>query len=249
MMYRSSVVVVGNGMVSHRFCERLLEYDRDGRHQLVVVGEEPRPAYDRVHLTTYFAQRSADALLLGSRGWYEERGIDLRVGQRVASVDRALRTVRTVDGAELSYDVLVLATGSAPFVPPVPGIAKRGVFVYRTIEDLEAILTYSTQARRAAVIGGGLLGLEAARAVLDAGLETHVVEVAPRLMPRQLDGAASALLEKTIRDLGVDERQRDEHERHHPRQRERRPRSEERFLGAPRRPRRYPQPDRHYSSH
>jgi len=204
MMYRSSVVVVGNGMVSHRFCERLLEYDRDGRHQLVVVGEEPRPAYDRVHLTTYFAQRSADALLLGSRGWYEERGIDLRVGQRVASVDRALRTVRTVDGAELSYDVLVLATGSAPFVPPVPGIAKRGVFVYRTIEDLEAILTYSTQARRAAVIGGGLLGLEAARAVLDAGLETHVVEVAPRLMPRQLDGAASALLEKTIRDLGVD---------------------------------------------
>ena len=203
-MKRSNVVVIGNGMVSHRFCERLLEYDRDGRYSLTVVGEEPRQAYDRVHLTSYFSQRSADALLLGSRGWYEDSGIDLRVGRRVTSVDRARRTATTDDGAELPYDVLVFATGSAPFVPPVPGIDKRGVFVYRTIEDLEAILAYSVQARRAAVIGGGLLGLEAARAVLDAGLETHVIEVAPRLMPRQLDGAASALLEKTIRELGVE---------------------------------------------
>ncbi len=203
-MNRSNVVVVGNGMVSHRFCERLIEYDREKRYRLAVIGEEPRAAYDRVHLTTYFSQRSADALLLGSRGWYEDNEIDLRLGRRVASVDRARRTVQTDDGAELAYDVLVLATGSAPFVPPVPGIEKRGVFVYRTIEDLEAILTYSTQARRAAVIGGGLLGLEAARAVLDAGLETHVVEVAARLMPRQLDGVASALLERTIRELGVE---------------------------------------------
>ncbi len=203
-MKRTHAVVVGNGMVSHRFCERLLEYDRDRRYSLAVVGEEPRPAYDRVHLTTYFAQRSADALLLGSPGWYEDSGIDLRLGRRVTSVDRARRTATTDDGSELAYDVLVFATGSAPFVPPVPGIDKRGVFVYRTIEDLEAILAYSTQARRAAVIGGGLLGLEAARAVLDAGLETHVVEVAPRLMPRQLDGAASALLEETIRELGVE---------------------------------------------
>ncbi|HTB78320.1 MAG TPA: nitrite reductase large subunit NirB [Polyangiaceae bacterium] len=201
---RSNVVVVGNGMVSHRFCERLAEYDRERRFRVVVVGEEPRPAYDRVRLTTYFSEPSADALLLGSHGWYEERGIELRVGRRVMSVDRAGRTVLTDDGEELRYDVLVLATGSAPLVPPVPGITKRGVFVYRTIEDLEAILAYSKQARRAAVIGGGLLGLEAARAVLDAGLATHVVEVAPRLMPRQLDEAASALLEQTIRELGVE---------------------------------------------
>ncbi len=203
-MNRPNVVVVGNGMVSHRFCERLLEYDRAKRFRVAVIGEEPRPAYDRVHLTNYFSQRSADALLLAPPGWYEDNDVDLRVGERVTGVDRDRRTATTSGGVEFSYDVLVLATGSAPFVPPVPGIEKRGVFVYRTIEDLEAILAYSARARRAAVIGGGLLGLEAARAVLDAGLETHVVEVAPRLMPRQLDGAASALLERTIRELGVD---------------------------------------------
>jgi nitrite reductase (NADH) large subunit len=200
---RLNVVVVGNGMVSHRFCERLLEYDRDKKYRLVVVGEEPRPAYDRVHLTSYFSQRSADALLLGTREWYAQNGIELLVGTRVASVDRAKRQVATVDGTPVPYDLLVLATGSAPFVPPMPGAEKGGLFVYRTIEDLDAILASTAHARRAVVIGGGLLGLEAARAVLDSGLETHVVEVAPRLMPRQLDGAASALLEHTIRMLGV----------------------------------------------
>jgi len=203
-MNRANLVVIGNGMVSHRFCERLLERDAQRRYRVAVVGEEPRPAYDRVHLTTFFAQRSADALSLGAPGWYEERGIDLRLGRRVTRVDRERRTAAIDDGVELPYDVLVFATGSAPFVPPVPGIQKRGVFVYRTIEDLEAILEHTAHARRAAVIGGGLLGLEAARAVPDAGLETHVVEVAPRLMPRQLDAAASALLEMTIRELGVE---------------------------------------------
>jgi len=202
-MDRLTVLVVGNGMVSHRFCERLLLHDRDKRYRLVVVGEEPRPAYDRVHLTTYFSRRSADALLLGTREWYAQNGIELLVGTRIASVDLALRRATTADGASLPYDLIVLATGSAPFVPPVPGADKAGLFVYRTIEDLDAILASSAQARRAVVIGGGLLGLEAARAVLDSGLETHVVEVAPRLMPRQLDGAASALLEHTIRMLGV----------------------------------------------
>jgi nitrite reductase (NADH) large subunit len=198
------VVVVGNGMVSHRFCERLLEYDRPGRFRLVVVGDEPRPAYDRVHLTSFFTDRSAEKLLLGTREWYESKGIDLRTGTKVARIDRDARKVATDAGDAIDYDVLVLATGSAPFVPPVKGIDRQGVFVYRTIEDLEAIIEYAARSRRAAVIGGGLLGLEAARAVLDAGLETHVVEVAPRLMPRQLDAAASALLEQTIRGLGVD---------------------------------------------
>jgi nitrite reductase (NADH) large subunit len=198
-----NVVVVGNGMVSHRFCEKMVEYDLEKRHRLVVVGEEPRPAYDRVHLTTYFTQRSADALLLGTREWYAEKGIELRLGTKVTAVDCTRQEAATADGTVLAYDLLVLATGSAPFVPPVPGADKAGTFVYRTIEDLEAILGYSSGARRAAIIGGGLLGLEAARAVLDAGLETHVVEVAPRLMPRQLDAAASALLEQTIQSLGV----------------------------------------------
>jgi NAD(P)H-nitrite reductase large subunit len=197
------VLVAGNGMVCHRFCERLVEEDKEKRYRLVVVGEEPRPAYDRVHLTDYFARRAAETLALGTVAWYEERGIELRVGTRVSSIDRAEREVTASDGAKIKYDVLVLATGSAPFVPKVPGIDKAGVFVYRTIEDLDGIIARASVARRAVVIGGGLLGLEAARAVHDAGLETHVIEVAPRLMPRQLDGTASALLERSVRDLGV----------------------------------------------
>jgi nitrite reductase (NADH) large subunit len=197
------VVVVGNGMVGHRFCEKMSQYDREGLYRLVVVGEEPRPAYDRVHLTNYFAERSVEALTLGTREWYAEHGIELRVGSRVTSIDRTRREVTTDDGTALAYDVLVLATGSAPFVPHVPGIDREGVFVYRTIEDLEAIIAHAGRAKRAAVIGGGLLGLEAARAVLDCGIETHVVEVAPRLMPRQLDPIGSALLEQAVRTSGV----------------------------------------------
>jgi nitrite reductase (NADH) large subunit len=199
----STVLVVGNGMVSHRFCEKLVEYDAEKRYRIVVVGEEPRPAYDRVHLTNYFTERSADALLLGTHAWYAERGIELRVATKVTAIDRVARVATTGDGATIAFDLLVLATGSAPFVPPVPGIDKRGLFVYRTIEDLEAILAHTSQARCAAVIGGGLLGLEAARAVVDSGLETHVIEVAPRLMPRQLDGVASALLRRSVEGLGV----------------------------------------------
>jgi nitrite reductase (NADH) large subunit len=200
---QATLLVVGNGMVSHRFCEKVLEYDTARRYRLVVVGEEPRPAYDRVHLTTYFTERSADALLLGTHAWYAERGIELRVSTKIVAVDRTARTATTADGVVIPYDVLILATGSAPFVPPVPGIEQRGLFVYRTIEDLDAILEHTSRARCAAVIGGGLLGLEAARAVVDSGLETHVVEVAPRLMPRQLDGAASALLQRSVEGLGV----------------------------------------------
>ncbi|HEY6178598.1 MAG TPA: FAD-dependent oxidoreductase, partial [Kofleriaceae bacterium] len=194
-------------MVSHRLCERLVDHARArpeaGVDRIVVCGDEPRPAYDRVHLTEYFAHRSADRLLLGGAAWYAERGIDLRLATRVVRIARGERRVETDRGAAIPYDRLVLATGSLPLVPAVPGIERAGVFVYRTIEDLDAILARCRTARRAAVIGGGLLGLEAARAMLDAGIETHVIEVAPRLMPRQLDAAGSALLEATVRSLGV----------------------------------------------
>ena len=197
------LVVVGNGMVGHRFCERLREADPAGAYRVTVVGEEPRPAYDRLHLTDYFVDRSADKLALGTRAWYEERNIDLRTGTRVVAIDRAASQVTTSDGATLSYDVLVLATGSAAFVPPVKGVDLPGVFVYRTIEDLEAITAAAAGAKRAAVIGGGLLGLEAARAIRGFSLETHVLEMAPRLMPRQLDAAGGALLAESIRELEV----------------------------------------------
>jgi NAD(P)H-dependent nitrite reductase large subunit/NAD(P)H-dependent nitrite reductase small subunit len=197
------IVVIGHGMVGHRFCEKLVEHDRDRRHRLIVFGREPRPAYDRVHLTEYFAHRDASRLRLGTAAWYAQHGIELRVGTPIVRIDRARRAVIADGGDAFDYDALVLATGSAPFVPPVHGIDTPGVYVYRTIEDLDAIAAQLGHARRAVVIGGGLLGLEAARAVLDAGLETHVLEVAPRLMPRQLDAVGGALLEASIRRLGV----------------------------------------------
>jgi nitrite reductase (NADH) large subunit len=200
---QKTVVVIGNGMVGHRLCERLVELDGGRSCEIVTFCEEPRPAYDRVNLTKYFEHRTVQKLALATADWYEQNGIVLHVGDRATEIDRTNRLVRSARGREVCYDAVVLATGSVPFVPTVPGIDKKGVFVYRTIEDLEAILAYAKGARRAAVIGGGLLGLEAAKAVYDLGLQTHVVEFASRLMPRQVDDAGSAVLVGKISALGV----------------------------------------------
>jgi nitrite reductase (NADH) large subunit len=200
---KKTVVVIGNGMVGHRFCERLVESDNDQNYRIVTFCEEPRPAYDRVNLTKYFDHRDADRLLLARMEWYDENGISLFVGDKATSVDRRHRVVCSQQGREVAYDHVVLATGSAPFVPPVAGVDKKGVFVYRTIEDLERIISYARGAKRGAVIGGGLLGLEAAKAVYDLNLETHIVEFAARLMPRQVDDAGSRMLLNKIQDLGV----------------------------------------------
>ncbi len=197
------VVVIGNGMVGYRFCERLKKYDDAEQFDIVTFCEEPRPAYDRVNLTKYFEKRDAEKLSMASTEWYSENGVQLLLGQRATRLDRRRKVVVSTDGSEVHYDIAVLATGSVPFVPPVPGMDKIGVFVYRTIEDLEAIIEYSKKCRRAAVMGGGLLGLEAAKAVAELGLETHVVEFAPRLMPRQLDQAGASLLARKISELGV----------------------------------------------
>src|SRR6185369_10620142 len=121
------------------------------------------------------------------RDWYREQGIEIHLGDRASKIDRRAKRVYSEKGVSLSYDAVVLATGSYPFVPQVPGIANQGVFVYRTIQDLERILAYAQRVKRCAVIGGGLLGLEAAKAAYDLGLETHVVEFASRLLPRQVD--------------------------------------------------------------
>ena len=203
------IILVGNGMVGHKYCELFSRHPRRGAFSLLVFGEERRPAYDRVHLSDYFADRDADRLCLAGADWYAEQGIELRCGARVTAVDPAGKTVTTDAGEEHAYDYLVLATGSSAFVPPIPGRDKRGVFVYRTIEDLDGILDYAAELRerrpgaRAAVLGGGLLGLEAAKATLDLGLESHVVEFAPRLMPRQLDERASGVLADTLASLGL----------------------------------------------
>src|SRR5208337_1339310 len=200
---RKTLVVIGHGMVGHRFCERLVEYDVDQSYQVVTFCEEPRPAYDRVNLTRYFERRDPLELQLARMEWYQESGITLHVGDRARLIDRDRRIVVSERGRRVQFDTVVLATGSSPFVPQVPGVDKQGIFVYRTIEDLERILGYAGKARSAAVVGGGLLGLEAAKAVRDLDLETHVVEFAPRLMPRQIDEAGSRALRDKIEGLGV----------------------------------------------
>jgi nitrite reductase (NADH) large subunit len=200
---RRTVVVVGNGMVGQRFCERLVEFDSERRFRIVTFCEESRAAYDRVGLTSFFAHRSAERLMLARREWYADNGIELHIGDRAARIDRKARVVKSDKGVAINYDYVVLATGSYPFVPPVPGVRNAGVFVYRTIDDLQNIIAYAKHARRCAVIGGGLLGLEAAKAAYDLNLETHITEFAPRLMPRQVDDPGSRILVRKIEALGV----------------------------------------------
>ncbi|GAB3640327.1 nitrite reductase large subunit NirB [Spirosoma arcticum] len=204
------VVVIGNGMVGYKFCEKLIAKEKsERRFTLTVFGEEPRVAYDRVHLSSYFDGKTADDLTLAPVEWYADNGIDLYLTDPVVDIDRERKQVRSHHGIVVPYDYLVLATGSGAFVPPVAGVEKDGVFVYRTIEDLDLILSYARKIRngsksRGAVLGGGLLGLEAAKALLDLGLdEAHVVEFAPRLMPRQIDDAGSGVLQRQLESLGL----------------------------------------------
>lgn len=200
-----TLVIVGNGMTSHRLCHKLVQCGATrGLLRVVVFGEEPRPAYDRVHLTEMFAGRSPESLALAPRGWYEENGIALFTGDPVIAIDRDECAVRAASGAVVPYDRLVFATGSRPFVPPIEGTDLAGVFVYRTVEDLERIMAFGRGARSIAVIGGGLLGLEAARAARDLGVaEVHVVEASAGLMPRQLDATGASLLARKVEQQGV----------------------------------------------
>jgi len=204
------IIVVGNGMVGYKFCEKFISKPNREHFQITVFGEEIRPAYDRVHLSEFFENQDAKALEMASRSWYEENGIELVTNECITDIYRTSKKVTTSKGFQYKYDYLVLATGSAPFVPNIVGVEKKGVFVYRTIEDLEAILAYAHKIKgkrkgtiKAAVLGGGLLGLEAAKAVKDMGFEPHVVEFAPKLMPRQLDTRGSKVLQEKIESLGI----------------------------------------------
>ena len=202
-MTKSTLAVVGHGMVGHHFLEQCVSRDLHRQYQIVVYGEERYAAYDRVHLSEYFAGRSAESLSLVTGEFFAEHGIELRLGQKVAAIDTEARIIRDEQGHELHWDKLVLATGSWPFVPPVPGHDLPGCFVYRTLDDLDAIAARAKTATRGVVIGGGLLGLEAANALRQLGLETHVVEFAPNLMAVQLDNGGAAMLREKITDLGV----------------------------------------------
>lgn len=196
------LVVIGNGMVGQRLLE-LLQSKMSATPDITVLCEEPRAAYDRVQLTSFFSGKSAEDLSLVPRGFFDQPGIRLMLSERAISINRELRRIETSGGEQLEYDCLVLATGSYPFVPPIPGGKRAGCFVYRTIEDLNAIRDASLGAKCGVVVGGGLLGLEAAKALKDLGLETHVVEFAPRLMPAQLDEAGGRVLRTRIVELGV----------------------------------------------
>ena len=200
MNARSRLVVIGNGMVGQRFLESL---PAAAPYSVTVLGEEPRPAYDRVQLSAYFCGKSADELSLVDAGFFEKNAIALNLSERAVAIDRDSRQVRTSGGRTLDYDILVIASGSYPFVPPIPGRDRPGCHVYRTIEDLESIRASANGVRIGAVIGGGLLGLEAAKALRDLGLETHVVEFAPRLMALQVDDAGGGMLRRKIEALGV----------------------------------------------
>ncbi|MEU3183188.1 nitrite reductase large subunit NirB [Streptomyces sp. NPDC006923] len=202
-MSTPTIVLVGHGMVGQRFLEALAERGVLDRARVVVLCEEPRPAYDRVRLTSYFSGRTPEELALAAPDFMTRHGIEQYLGDPAESIDRAARTVTSRTGRTFRYDTLVLATGSYPFVPPVPGKEAAGCFVYRTIEDLLAIEEYAKTARTGAVVGGGLLGLEAAGALKGLGLDTHVVEFAPRLMPVQIDGGGGAALLRTIESLGL----------------------------------------------
>nr|WSX79541.1 nitrite reductase large subunit NirB [Streptomyces sp. NBC_00899] len=200
----NTIVLVGHGMVGQRFLEALADRGVTERARVVVLCEEPRPAYDRVHLTSYFSEgASPEDLSMVEDGFMARHGIELHVGDPAVAVDRESRTVTARSGLTVGYDTLVLATGSYPFVPPVPGKDADGCFVYRTIEDLLAIEAYAQGVSSGAVVGGGLLGLEAAGALRGLGLDTHVVEFAPRLMPVQVDEGGGQALRRSVEGLGV----------------------------------------------
>ncbi|MFC7326992.1 nitrite reductase large subunit NirB [Marinactinospora rubrisoli] len=195
------LVVIGNGMVGHRLVEAVRDRDSAGAWHVVVLGEEPRPAYDRVALSSYFDGTTEEGLRLPDLTTRD--GVELRLGDPAVAIDRAGRTVRTAGGDVVGYDALVLATGSSAFVPPVPGHDLPGCHVYRTIDDLDAITAAARTATTGVVIGGGLLGLEAANALRLLGVEPHVVELAPWLMPAQVDEGGGALLGHLVAETGV----------------------------------------------
>jgi nitrite reductase (NADH) large subunit len=196
------IAVIGHGMVGHKFLEQLHALGIADA-QVTVLCEEPRPAYDRVHLSEFFAGKTAEDLSLVEPGFFERTGFTLRLAARAVAIERRDNTVTTADGEVVHYDKLVLATGSSPFVPPVPGRDRPNCFVYRTIEDLEAMKECGARSKTGVVVGGGLLGLECAKALRDMGLETHVVEFAPRLMAVQVDEGGGRALRNSIEALGL----------------------------------------------
>jgi len=200
---QQKLIVVGNGMVGHKFIETMISHPDYQQYQILTFSEEPRLAYDRVQLSAYFSGKTEQDLMLTSEDYYDEHGVQFIIKDKVCQIDRDNKTITTESGRVENYDKLILATGSYPFVPPIPGGDAEHCLVYRTIEDLEAITASAKQSKVGVVIGGGLLGLECAKALHSLELESHVVEFAPRLMAVQLDEGGGELLRTKIEGLGV----------------------------------------------
>ena len=203
MSDKKQLVVIGNGMVGHKFLQSMTNSEAMQDYEITTFCEETRLAYDRVQLSAYFSGKTEDDLSLVAPGFFEGNNITVHIGDRASHIDRDKKIVTSENGRSISYDKIVLATGSYPFVPPIPGHERDNCFVYRTIDDLIDITNAGETSKVGVVIGGGLLGLEAAKALKDLGLKTHVVEFAPRLMAVQIDDGAGAVLRKKIEELDV----------------------------------------------
>lgn len=209
-MDKQKLVVIGNGMAGARTVEEILARGGGEQFEITMFGDEPYGNYNRILLSNVLngSQEPRD-IFLNPLDWYAENGVTLHAGVRIAGIDRASKAVHATDGSTVSYDKLLIATGSRPFVPPMDGLTtedgghRHGVFVFRTIDDCNKIAGYATKVRRAAVIGGGLLGLEAARGLLRFGVEVHVIHLSTHLMEMQLDAQAGAILRATMEKMGV----------------------------------------------
>lgn len=200
---KKQLIIIGNGMTSVRFCQKLCDSGLLESYHVKVIGEEPWLGYDRVHLTSYYTGTPVNDLLLAPLEWYQENNIEVLINSLVSEIDIEQKAIKLQHGVVFHYDILVMATGSSAFVPPMSGIDKTGVFVYRTIEDLDAIKSYVKNVKKGVVIGGGLLGLEAAKAIMDDGVEATILERNPWLMGRQLDEKGAAMLRYKLEQQGL----------------------------------------------
>jgi len=200
---RPRLVVVGNGMAGMRAVEELLAR-APGAFEITVIGAEPQPNYNRIFLSSVLAgERTLEEIVINARTWYAEQGIHLMIGRRAAAIDRSARQVMLADGAAVTYDKLLLATGSKPLAPPIPGLELPGVRTFRDVADVEAMIGAASRSQRAVVIGGGLLGLEAAWGLKRRGMSVAVLHLMPTLMERQLDIAAAELLRRDLEARGI----------------------------------------------
>jgi nitrite reductase [NAD(P)H] large subunit len=201
---RAQLVVVGNGMAGMRAVEELLARASD-RFDITVIGAEPHPNYNRILLSSVLAgEKTLDEIVINPTGWYDRHGIRLIGANRATAIDRAARTVALADGTAVPYDKVLLATGSRPLAPPIPGLGLPNVRAFRDIADVEAMIEAARTDRRAVVIGGGLLGLEAAWGLKRRGMSVALVHLMPILMERQLDAAAGELLQRDLDARGID---------------------------------------------